>query len=313
MKLLLCFFIIVVFAGCGKDLAPKPLVPVDITFKDTTKSPTPPPPEPDSLLINPDTAVTTPVTPAPPVDPPPNNSTTPPAPPIETVPVIPPAPVETVPVTPPSTPPIINGKAYFFGDSITEGYDGKSVNAKNWAALLSQAMGWEGHNLGIGGSTLEKTSNGVSVAKNMYNRVSEIPQKGEGDKYLFFAYGINDAAYNFYDLTVTQFTVDYQFILDVARSKGWQGNDIVIINIYYCNAAALFRYSDPLGIAHGRLATFNAAINAIADTNGTHLIDIYSYMKENGADQIVSADGVHPSEAGYAVIARGIEKAIRGF
>ena len=314
MKRLLLILFVIVFIGCGKDSIPKPTTTIDNTVKDSIIAPLPPSNKPDSVTIVPDTLATPPIIITPPgtalpetpaEQPAPGNTTIPPGQPA--------APGETNPA-PPVTPPItITFKAWFFGDSITEGYDGKSVNAKNWAALLSQALGWEGHNLGIGGSTLEKNVNGLTVAKNMYNRITEIPFKTEADKYLFFAYGMNDVGFNFFDLTPSQFAADYQYVLDAARDKGWQSRDIVIVNIYYCNQAALFKYSDPLGTASGRMALFNATIKNIAERNGMHFIDVNSYMISNGADLLVAGDGVHPNETGYAVIAHGIEEGIRGF
>jgi lysophospholipase L1-like esterase len=206
----------------------------------------------------------------------------------------------------------ISGKAYFFGDSITEGYDGKIVNPRNWVGLVSAFTGWDGFNYGIGGTTLEKYVNGVSAAQSMVNRVGEIPTKTDNDKYLFFAYGVNDVYLNTADLNPTQFSADYQLVLDNAYSKGWLPKDIVLVNIYYLNEATLLQFTDPAGTATGRLAAFNTALKAVADKNTVHFIDIRTFMLNHGADYLLG-DGVHPNETGYAVIARGIEDALRVF
>lgn len=304
MKRLL-FLLLLVVAGCNKNAPIIPVTPIDKAVKDSVILPKPPPTSPDSTVIVIDTPVTNP--PAPP------DSVPVITPPVEPPVILPPTPVEPppIPTTPPPVVPAPN--AWFFGDSITEGYDGTSVNPKNWTALLSAAMGWEGHNLGIGGSTLEKNGNGISAAKNMYNRIAEIPAKQQTDKYLFFAYGINDVAYNFFDQTATQFEADYQYVLDAAQSKGWHASDIVIVNIYYCREELLFKYTDPKGTAGGRLALFNNTIKNLAERNSTHLIDVYAYMQANGLNALVAADGVHPNAYGYSVIARGMEAAVKSF
>ncbi|MEO7212157.1 SGNH/GDSL hydrolase family protein [Mucilaginibacter sp.] len=211
------------------------------------------------------------------------------------------------------TPLRIPGKAYFFGDSITQGYDGQIVNPRNWVGLVAAFIGWDGYNFGVGGTTLEKNINGVSAPQSMVNRVGEIPVKGAADKYLFFAYGLNDVGFNTTDLTTTQFTADYQYVLGKALALGWQAKDIVLVNIYYCNEQLLLKETGPGGSATGRLAAFNNALSAIAEKNGTHFININTFMKSNGADYLLSNDGVHPNETGYAVIAHGIEEEIRGF
>jgi lysophospholipase L1-like esterase len=207
----------------------------------------------------------------------------------------------------------IAGKAYFFGDSITQGYNGSGVVADNWVALVASFVGWDAANLGIGGTTMERFINGSPSLYSMYVRsVTEMPAKTAADKYIFLAYGINDVGYNTSDLTVTQFTSDYRFVLDKAFAQGWQPKDIVLVNIYYCNEPLLFRNTDA-STTGGRLAAFNTAIKAMADEKGTRFIDINTFMKTNGAGYLLSADGVHPNNTGFAVIARGVEEAIRGF
>ncbi|OOQ61649.1 SGNH/GDSL hydrolase family protein [Mucilaginibacter pedocola] len=205
----------------------------------------------------------------------------------------------------------IAGKAYFFGDSITEGYNGNIVTADNWVALLAASVGWEAVNLGIGGSTLEWKINGSPSLNSMYVRaVNEIPAKTDNDKYLFFAYGINDVGFNTPDLTAEQFTADYQFVLDKAYAQGWLAKDIVLVNIYYCNEQLVFGKGV---VTPGRLAAFNTALNTVAVKNGTRFIDINTFMKTNGAGYLLSADGVHPTNTGYAVIARGVQAALSTF
>jgi lysophospholipase L1-like esterase len=62
-----------------------------------------------------------------------------------------------------------------------------------------------------------------------------------------------------------------------------------------------------------RQSTFNAVIQDIAVKNNTRFVDIYSFMKSYGADYLISSDGLHPNETGYAVIARGMIEAVRTF
>ena len=45
-------------------------------------------------------------------------------------------------------------------------------------------------------------------------------------------------------------------------------------------------------------------VNAVqATAKGTKYIDVYQWMLDNGGDDLVSVDGVHPNDAGHAQIA----------
>ncbi|MBK0379571.1 SGNH/GDSL hydrolase family protein [Mucilaginibacter segetis] len=208
----------------------------------------------------------------------------------------------------------VPGKAYFFGDSITEGYSGNAVIADNWVNNVSKFVGWDFENLGISGTTMVKNVNGADDPLSMYNRaIAEIPEKTTGDKYLFFAYGMNDVGKNVFDVTTAQFIQDYQYVINNALAKNWNPSDIILLNIYYCKDQGFTLYNVEPPATHFRQITFNQAIKNIALKNEVHFIDIYSFMKDNGADYLISYDGIHPNKNGYAVIARGVIEALRSY
>jgi lysophospholipase L1-like esterase len=208
----------------------------------------------------------------------------------------------------------IKGNAYFFGDSITEGLTAGGVVDSNWVALVSKFTGLNGRNLGISGTTLEEKINGIPSLQSMYSRcTTEVPVKAANDKYLFFAYGMNDVGYNYSDLNANQFKSDYDYVLKDAFKKGWKSADIIILNIYYCNEAGFSIYNvDPVANRE-RQNLFNDAIKSIAVSNGTRFIDVYSFMQNNGGTALICPDGIHPNNDGYAVIARCVEEALRRF
>lgn len=202
----------------------------------------------------------------------------------------------------PQEPLKISGNAYFFGDSITEGV--AIAGDKNWVYLVCKFTGLNGFNLGIGGSTLVGHSEGRLVASGMYNRVAEIPVKKESDKYLFFAYGVNDILIGAPDMTEENFVSDFEYVLSKARANGWKSKDIIILNTYY------FKEGD---LKKSRQIQFNEAIKKIATKNATRFIDIESFMYDHGRNALLSWDNLHPNEVGYAVIARCIEEALRSY
>jgi lysophospholipase L1-like esterase len=207
----------------------------------------------------------------------------------------------------------IKGNVYFFGDSITEGLTNNGITVNNWVALVSMFTGLNGYNLGIAGTVLESRINGNEAVSSMYSRCDNIPVKKADDKYLFFAYGMNDVGNNYPDLNPDQFTADYQYVINNAFKKGWQAHDIVILNIYYCNESGFLIYQVNPPANRARQNLFNNAIKNIARNNNTRFIDIYSYMENNGAAYLICPDGIHPNDDGYAVIARGVEEALRGY
>lgn len=208
----------------------------------------------------------------------------------------------------------VTGNAYFFGDSITQGWNGSQVIVNNWVNLVAGFTGLTASNFGVGGTTLEMSSTYL-YQLSMYKRAStDISVKTASDKYLFFAYGTNDVINVIPDFNVDQFAIQYQYVLNIAFAKGWKPQDIVLVNIYYMNAAS---YPTSVGLtnqsATDRTNSFNDVIKNIALKNNTRLIDIRSYMETYGADYLICPDGIHPSDVGHAVIARGIEEALRGF
>lgn len=211
----------------------------------------------------------------------------------------------------------IQGSVYFFGDSITYGYTSGVYTTGNWVSLVSAFTGCNGKNLGIGGTTLERVVNNVNMPTAMYNRaVNEIPVKNADDKYLVFAYGVNDIGFNYSDTNPDQFSADYQYIINIAFSRGWPAKNIILVNAYYCNDKGYRSYLG-YGVSQAadkqRTNLFNNAIANVAQSNGLHVIDIYTFMLQHGAEGLLSPDGLHPSEVGYSVIARGIEAQLRTY
>jgi lysophospholipase L1-like esterase len=212
----------------------------------------------------------------------------------------------------------LQSNVFYFGDSITSGVTSVNgtgtVTDKNWAALLSADMGWTCHNLGIPGTTMVKSVNGNIEANSMYSRAEkEIPQKRAKDKYLFFAYGINDVLKNYDDVSTAQFKEDYQYVLNVAFARGWKPQDIVLLNGYYCLISGYAIYNIAPFADRNRHMAFNSAIKTVADSNKTRFIDIYGYMQNNGGDTLLIFDGIHPTLTGYNVIAQGVKKVINSF
>lgn len=188
---------------------------------------------------------------------------------------------------------------YFEGDSITVGFDGTSNISNNWVNLFCAAKGYRAVNQAVSGTPLESAV--TVIANNLYdNRLTRVPTKTSFDKYFIISYGVNDCGYNTGNYTTTLFKSQYQTIIDLAVSRGWNSSNIILQTGFYQNG-----WVTPWGgitvtpANDARWQSFITATKEIAATNGLLCVDqsgIYG-----AAD--TAADGVHPLASGHAKIA----------
>ena len=185
----------------------------------------------------------------------------------------------------------VNTLGMFFGDSITAGANA-TPTANRWTSLFSAQQGITETNYGISGSELcshPTTPDGNS----MYERVNLIPTYVQAYKYLFFAYGTNDAS-SPETYTTTRFETQYNAILANAFSKGWPASKIKLVNIFISTNANEDAY--------------NLKLQAIASLNNVQLLDVASVLSSNVA--LYMSDGAHPTNAGHSAVASYINSNI---
>jgi lysophospholipase L1-like esterase len=184
-----------------------------------------------------------------------------------------------------------NKLGIFFGDSITAG-TGASVTANRWTSIFSGLQTTMEMNYGISGSRMVQhptTPDGTS----MYERMSAIPEYIGADKYLFFAYGTNDAS-SPATFTTALFETQYNAVIQNAISKGWPASKIKMLTI--------FRRDDTNENA------YNTKLIDIASANGVQLLDTASVLASNPA--LYMSDSLHPNNAGHAAMANYINSNI---
>jgi lysophospholipase L1-like esterase len=115
--------------------------------------------------------------------------------------------------------------------------------------------------------------------------MSLIPNYVGADKYLFFAYGTNDAGSPLV-FTPALFETQYNAVIQNAISKGWLVSKIKLVNI--------FRRDDTNENA------YNLKLIDIATANGVQVLDINSVLASNPA--LYMSDSLHPNDAGHAAI-----------
>jgi acyl-CoA thioesterase I len=179
----------------------------------------------------------------------------------------------------------------FFGDSITYGeYDGVFGG---WVDILKR---YELilFNLGIRGETTE----------GLVKRISyEMAARNSADgNIIFMGYGANDLAKKDgnYVVNPEKFRNNIWGAIQTAKLFS---NDIYLVSIL-----PFSKNVNGVVVASGKLRTndevvvYNQILKDIAVENSLHYIDFYSAFLED-KEFLLSADGVHPNEKGYGMMA----------
>jgi len=190
-------------------------------------------------------------------------------------------------------------KVYFFGDSITKGERAGSPNLR-WTTLLSEKRAWKEINYGKSGELMDST--GMLSFQNRYR--SLIKERSSLDKYIFLAYGTNDANFNDGIKNVMSFKDGYGKVVTYAKAKGWPDSAIIIIGGYYISNYSPYKFKSD----SNRHRQYINAAREVALLYHVKFIDLDSAMRKEGATRLLSNDHVHPNDSGYATIAHEIDK-----
>ena len=122
--------------------------------------------------------------------------------------------------------------------------------------------------------------------------------------------GTNDIAGNTGPMTLEQTEGNLASMAELATANG--------IRVVLCSVLPAFDYHWAPGLAPApKIAQINAWLKDYAAQKGYVYVDFYSAMKDDrgGLPATLSADGVHPLPAGFAIMSplaeAGIEKALR--
>lgn len=190
----------------------------------------------------------------------------------------------------------------FFGDSITYGeYDGVFGG---WVDILKRYALQKFHegngdelilfNLGIGGETTEGLLKRMPV---------ELEARNSADGNLvFISYGANDLAIKEGAHIVAREKFRNNIITAVQHAQQFS-NDIYLVSIL-----PLSKNIDGVVVSSGKLRSneevivYNGILKSIATEYSLTYIDFHSALLED-KEVLLSADGVHPNEKGYGMMA----------
>ncbi|AZA80169.1 SGNH/GDSL hydrolase family protein [Chryseobacterium sp. G0186] len=190
----------------------------------------------------------------------------------------------------------------FFGDSITYGeYDGVFGG---WVDILKRYALQKFHegngdelilfNLGIGGETTEGLLKRMPVELNARN-------SADGNL-VFISYGANDLAIKEGIQVVAPETFKSNIQTAVHHAKQFS-DDIYLVSIL-----PVSQKIDGVVVGSGKLRTneevviYNQILKNIASDQSLKYIDFYTAFLED-REFLLSADGVHPNEKGYGIMA----------
>jgi lysophospholipase L1-like esterase len=220
-----------------------------------------------------------------------------------------------------------------FGDSITFGSDGLCPNAPsglrwNPAELLRFSIGnlaavanpypkaLEGmlkerytaqvptvFNAGVSGEyvTESDTFRRFTRVLNEQNPEIVLLQEGVNDLHVLALYGIPYAR-------------GYELVMDALRAMSLEarlrGKHVFLGTLLPQNPSGCRAYGVPPNAAVDLIRPTNDLIRGMAAAQGIDLVDLYAVF-DGHLNDYLAQDGLHPSEAGYAAIARAFYDAIR--
>ncbi|MBF4570126.1 SGNH/GDSL hydrolase family protein [Plantibacter sp. VKM Ac-2880] len=169
----------------------------------------------------------------------------------------------------------------FYGDSYTKG-SAASAPAARWSSLVAQAEGWTEYNAGYPGLGFVRKRDQVGdVAADVIAQHPEV---------LIIALGIND---NF-EWTGNEEAIREAILPEFQRLRdGLPGTRIVVVEPWWFTAERPDSLEQIIGWVHDA-----------ADTIDADYISGASHWLDEDPATWISADGLHPSDAGYAHIAQ---------
>lgn len=190
----------------------------------------------------------------------------------------------------------------FFGDSITYGeYDGVFGG---WVDILKRYALQKFHegngdelilfNLGIGGETTEGLLKRMPVELAARNSVD--------GNLVFISYGANDLAIK-EGVQVVEHEKFKNNIITAVQLAQQFSNDIYLVSVL-----PVSKNIDGVIVSSGKLRSnedvvvYNEILKRIAADHSLRYIDFYSALLDD-KEVLLSADGVHPNEKGYGIMA----------
>lgn len=203
-----------------------------------------------------------------------------------------------------------------FGNSITAG-SGASAPGRSWARILADRIGVTRLvNRGISATVLQNSpdASGRPRAGNGFDRYREHLLGEDRSDTIAILYGFNDARYTAAPASFNHdgFRRDYAALVEGLLEAGYAGDAICLGSPPHIpdRGFAVDGENGFAGQSRAEFQRYARTVELIAREAGTYYAPVNEWMGANGADNLVSADHIHPNDVGHAVIAEAFADAL---
>ena len=135
---------------------------------------------------------------------------------------------------------------------------------------------------------------------------------GPGEAIFIFAFGANDYTFipskNEFVISPEKFIANMQSAIDIAKKTS---SKILFLNITPADEAICKKnYGDRKLRTNKNVEMYNSSLSDLAKNNNCQLVDVYSAFVSAGSANLLSEDGLHPNDAGHAVIFEKVKEVL---
>lgn len=183
---------------------------------------------------------------------------------------------------------------------------GATTTSQGIFQLLGQRLGAVIDNQSANGAPIEKrTPTNPFTGVNFIDRLTNLPHASAKCKYIIIWGGLNDIGENSANYNTTNFTTDYDSLLNyITSTLGYTPEQIMVCSAPWIGSIGQASYAALSGNAApttARALSFIAAAQAVATSFGTGYFAPYFYELHDTTH--MSSDGIHPNDGGYALLA----------
>ncbi|MCF8486658.1 MAG: hypothetical protein K9G71_15740 [Rhodobacteraceae bacterium] len=206
------------------------------------------------------------------------------------------------------TPGVVLTSVVGFGSSTMEGVGASSTGTQTLNLTAGVLAAPIIRNRGVSGTVLQNSADasGFPRANNGRDRfVSALLGSNKSDR-AFLLYGSNDLRYTAAPATfnVAGFANDLREVLNGLLTGGYSPSEIVLASPnWYPDSTYSIGSAGFTGSNRATHESYVTISSQIASEYGLLYADVYSKMRDLGAETLIGADGLHCNDAGHQVIA----------
>ncbi|MBX3005929.1 MAG: SGNH/GDSL hydrolase family protein [Anaerolineales bacterium] len=191
----------------------------------------------------------------------------------------------------------------FIGDSITEG--AADYVRGGWSRRLAASLppGWEAVQAGVGGDTIQ-----LILARLEQDALIYAPD------IVVLAVGINDSrrygANGPYEVPLEEFR---RGLAEFARRMAGHPTQVLVVGLTPLDEARTLPIAEDLYYTQVAATQYDAALEHFAAQHGYRYVALAPAFAAAGGAAALTADGLHPTPDGHALIAAAVQAGLQGW